>query len=214
MVITAGFPINSPAQATISTVAHTYPAPNVNIQSILKQWEPPYISNEESCVVPSLLPNAHISEVILILASDIEASSDDLRTELDSYASIVVLGLNSFVFETTGRFWNVQFFRSDKGITKDVPIVDGASSYDCPCTGVVYVLIVINDLYISSMDYNMIPPFIIRAGGVSVNDIPKIYCEYPAVDNHCILFDNSGLWIQFQLNGVFSYFHTRVPTER
>ena len=64
------------------------------------------------------------------------------------------------------------------------------------------------------MYHNLIPPFIMRACGVIVNDVPKIHCEDPAVDNHCTPFDNSDLRIPLQLNGVFSCFHTRVPTER
>ena len=52
-----------------------------------------------------------------------------------------------------------------------------------------------------------------RAGCFIVNDVPKIHCEDPEVDNHCVSFDDSDLRIPLQFNGVFSYFHTRVPTE-
>ena len=75
-------------------------------------------------MVSSLTPNAHISEVILTPTSDIEVSSDDPRTELDSHANMVVLGSISFVFESTGRTFNVQPFSSNICIAKDVPIVD------------------------------------------------------------------------------------------
>ena len=34
---TSGLPINSPAQANVSTVAQRFPATNVNLQSILKK---------------------------------------------------------------------------------------------------------------------------------------------------------------------------------
>ena len=149
------------------------------------------------------MPNAHISEVILTPALDMEASSYDLRTELDSHANMVVLRLNSFMFESTGRTCDVQPFSSELGIAKDVPIVDGALAYDCPYSGIVYVLVVRNSLHVPSMDYNLIPPFIMRAGGVIVNNVPKIHCEDPAVDSHCISFDASDLRIQFQINGVF-----------
>ena len=165
-------------------------------------------------MVSSLVPNTYISEVILTTASDMEASCDDPRTELDSHANMVVLGLNSFVFESTGRTCNVQPFSTDLGIVKDVPIVDGALAYDCPYSGIVYILLVRNALHVPSMDHNLIPPFIMRAGGVIVNDVPKIQCEDPAVDDHCISIPDSDLRIPLQLNGVFSYFHTRVPTER
>ena len=62
------------------------------------------------------------------------------------------------------------------------------------------------------MDYNLIPPFI--TGGVIINDVPKIYCEHPEVENYCVLFDQYDLRTPLQLNGVFSCFHARVPTKR
>ena len=76
------------------------------------------MSDEGSCVVSSLMPNAHISEVMLVLTSDVGASSDDPRTELDSHANMVVLGSNSFVLESTGRTCNVQPFSSNLGVAK------------------------------------------------------------------------------------------------
>ena len=62
------------------------------------------------------------------------------------------------------------------------------------------------------MDHNLNLPFIMRAGGVTINDVPKIPCEDSIVDDHSVLFDQSDLWIPLQLNGAFSFFHTRVPT--
>ena len=74
--------------------------------------------------------------------SDMEEYSDDPRTELDYHANMVVLRLNSFLFESTARTCNVQPFSSNLGVAKDVPIFDGALAYDCPYSGIVYVLVV------------------------------------------------------------------------
>ena len=90
-VTTAGVTGNPPTQATISTVAHAYPATNVKIQSILKKLDDPSISDEGSLGVSSLVPNAQILEVNLTSALDTEASNNDPRTELDSHANMVVL---------------------------------------------------------------------------------------------------------------------------
>ena len=124
-----------------------------------------------------------------------EASCDDPRTDLDSHANIVVLGSNSFVFESTRRTCNIQPFSSDLGMAKNVPIVDGALVYDCPYSSEVFVLVVRNVLYVPSMDHNMIPPFIMRSGSVIVNDVTKNHCEDTLVDDRCVSFDNSDLWI-------------------
>ena len=94
------------------------------------------------------MPNSHLSEVILTPELDMEASSDDPRTKLDSHTNVVVIGSIFSVFESTGRTLNVQPFSSDLGIEKDVSIVNRSLAYDCPYTFEFYVLVVRNDLHI------------------------------------------------------------------
>ena len=43
-----------------------------------------------------------------------------------------------------------------------------------------------------SMDHNLIPPFIMRAGGVTVHDTAKNHCDNPTVNDHCIKFNIRG----------------------
>ena len=95
--------INPPTHATISTVAQSYPETNFKLDRILKRCDCPSTYDEGSCLVSILMPNAHISEVILTRSSDMESSSDDLRTELDSHANMVALGSIYFLFESNGR---------------------------------------------------------------------------------------------------------------
>ena len=97
VVITTGVKGNPPTQVTISTAAQAYPETNVKLQSILENWHAPSAFDEGSCVVSSEMPNIHISKVILAQISDVEASSDDPRTELDCHSNIVIIGSNSFV---------------------------------------------------------------------------------------------------------------------
>ena len=170
----------------------------------------------------ALQPNEHLIRAIISSvtasissagASDIQGSADP-RTELDSHANMIVLGKHAFVFESTGRTCNVQPFASELGIATNVPIVDGALAYDCPYTRQTVVLLVRNALHIPSMTNNLIPPFIMRAGGLIVNDVPKIHCTDPTIDDHCIKFREKDLRIPLQLYGTFSYFHSRLPTIR
>ena len=124
---------------------------------------------------------------------------------------MIVLGKHAFIFESTGKTCNVRPFSADLGIATNVPIVDGAIAYDCPYSHKVYILIARNALYMPSMTHNLIPPFIMRAGGATVNDTAKIYCPDPTVNDHCILFKNADLTIPLQLTRTFWYFHTRLP---
>ena len=125
---------------------------------------------------------------------------------------MVVLDRHAFIFEGTGRTCNVRPFSDDLGIASNIPIVDGAIAYDCPYSKQTFILIVRNALYIKTMDHNLIPPLIMRTGGVTVNDVPKIHCDDPTRDDHCILFQDIELRIPLQLIGTFSYFHSRMPT--
>ena len=132
-------------------------------------------------------------------------------TELDSHANMVVLGKNSFIFESSGKTCNVKPFTDEIGIAENVPIVDGAIAYDDSKTGKTYILLVRNALYIPTMETNLIPPFIMRMRGVIVKDVPKIHCVNPTIEDHSISFDGIPLRIQLHLNGIFSVFHSRAP---
>ena len=50
-----------------------------------------------------------------------------------------------------------------------------------------------------------------RAGGVIVNDIPKIQCTNPSINDHCIRFKDHELRIHLQLHRIFSFFHVHMP---
>ena len=136
----------------------------------------------------------------------------DPRTELDTHANMCVLGRHAYIFEKSGKTCNVNPFMDGLGVAKDVPIVDGAIAYDCPYSRNTYILLVRNALSIPSMENNLIPPFIMREGGVIVNDVPKFQCKDPSVEDHAITFETCDLRIPMQLHGTFSYFHTRTPT--
>ena len=84
------------------------------------------------------------------------------RTELDSHANMVVLGKNSFVFDSVlGKHCDVQPFDPTIGQATKVPIVDTAIAYDCSYTHKTYLLVARNILFMPSMKNNLIPPFIL-----------------------------------------------------
>lgn len=145
----------------------------------------------------------------------------DPRTELDTHANMVVLGKNCFVFDhVQGRTCEVASYNPAMRKAKHVPIVDAAIAYDYPYTLKTYYLLIIrNALYIPTMNNNLIPPFILLKAGLKVrNDVPKIHVESLTVSDHAIEFpeqeNGAALRIPLQLWGVFSFFHTRAPTNK
>ena len=63
-----------------------------------------------------------------------------------------------------------------------------------------------------SLEHNLIPPFILREAGIIVNETAKIHKENPSKRDHAIIIENEPLTIPLQLNGIFSFFHSRCPT--
>ena len=173
----------------------------------------PSISDEGIFVASSLIPNAHISEIVLTPALDVEAFSGDPRKELDSHTSMVVIGSIFFVFESNKRNFDIKTFSSELFMAKYFPIFDGALAHDCPFTCKVCVLGIRNALHVTHMDHNLNTPFIMRSSGVIIDDVPNVCYEDPIVDEHSVLFDQRDMRIPLRLNGAFSYFHTIVPTE-
>ena len=91
--------------------------------------------------------------------------------------------------------------------------MDAAIAYECHKAMKVYLLISINALYVPLMQYNLIPPFIMREAGLVVNDVPRIHCEEDVTrESHSIIDEESGLIIPLCLRGIFSCFETRRIT--
>ena len=127
---------------------------------------------------------------------------------------MIVLGSQSYLFESTNQYCNVTPY--DRSQTRRIEIRDGALAYDCPHSGETYILILRNALHVPEMKNNLLPPFILREGGVTVNDKAKIHCKEPTVEDHTVSFESLelDLRIHLQLNGIFSCFHTRCPNSR
>ena len=155
-----------------------------------------------------MLPNEHVRAIVMSADTMVGDPLQDPKSELDSHANMVVLGKHCFVFEWSGRSCSVHPFSESLGSVKNVPIVDAAIAYDCPYRHETYILLVRNALYLPSMHNNLIPPFIMREGGIIVSERPKIHSDDPSNDDHCIRFRGHDLSIPF-----FSFFHSRMPTE-
>jgi hypothetical protein len=146
------------------------------------------------------------------ISASVALDEESIQTDLDSHANMIVVGKHCFIISYSGKYIDVNSFSDAVGGLSQVPIVDAAIAYDCPHTHKTWLLIVRNVLYVESMDKNLVPPFILREGGLIVNDKPKIQCDNPTVNDHTIQDPNTGLFIELNLDGVFSYFNTRRPT--
>jgi len=154
---------------------------------------------------------------IISSISSLDTVNDDCprpRSELDSHANMVVLGCNSYIFDSVPhKTCDMAPFDPKLGTSKKVPIVDGAIAYNCPFKLKTYILIAQNALYLPNIQHNLIPPFIMREAGLQVSEIAKIHTKEPLKSDHCIILDSDQLHISLQLNGIFSFFPSRRPTK-
>ena len=52
-----------------------------------------------------------------------------------------------------------------------------------------------------------------REGGIEVDECPKSQLMIPQIENHSMFCEAPKLRIHFELNGTFSSFKTRKPTD-
>jgi hypothetical protein len=93
----------------------------------------------------------------------------------------------------------------------NVPLVDAAVKYERD--GRVYILVIMNALYVPSLKYNLLPPFMMREADLMVKDTPKIQLDDPSEEDNAQTFPETGFRIPLSLWGVFSYFRTTKPTK-
>lgn len=132
------------------------------------------------------------------------------RTELDGHANMAVVGKNVLILGETGESVSAAGFNPSHGVD-EYRLVHAAIRHDCPKTGKSHILVLYGALSVPSSDNNLIPPFMLREAGWTVNDVPKIHCHEPNSDDHC-MFAKDGSKIFLSLRGIFSGFPTSVPS--
>lgn len=147
-------------------------------------------------------------------ATNVDDDGEDLlpdtRAELDSHANMICLGQHCNIIRRTNMTVKVNAFADEVGALNDIPVVDAVVCYEDPYSNERYLLLCYNALYIPSMSHHLIPPFILREAGLKVNDVPKIQSPDPDEETHTIRDSDTGMRIQLQLNGIFSYFACRA----
>ena len=88
-----------------------------------------------------------------------EDVNESSRTELDSHANMVVIGMKAYILSTIGETVDVAHFTPDyKPIS--VELVDAALKYECPYCGEIKILIIRRGLHVPSMQlYSKKPIF-------------------------------------------------------
>ena len=171
-----------------------------------------------------VVPNKHLCAIIFVIwdTTNNKEYNDNKKTSthLDSHANMTIAGCHATMINKSEKSADVRPFSKDCSKIIAVPIVDVATEYDFPYSGITYIIIIKNALYVPSMNHNLVPPFIMREAGLIVNDIPRIHTRQEDLTNqtHCIVpmvdgdENSTNFNIHMKLDGIFSYFPTRKLT--
>ena len=142
-----------------------------------------------------------------------EVMDESSRTELESHANMPVIGKNAYILSNIGETVDVAPFTPDYELIR-VELVGAALNYDCPYSVDSKILIIRRGLYVSSMPNNLLPPFMLREAGITINEVPKIHVSSPTEENHSIMFHETNFRIPLSVYGTFSYFSTSKPSTK
>ena len=137
---------------------------------------------------------------------------NETTTDIDIHADSPVVGDNAIILFHTSKTVRVLGFTKELGDINKVTMVVVAVAYTDVVTGVTYLLVISNALYMKGMEGNLIPPFIIRLTGHEVDKYPKFMCKQPTNKSHAIVINDPELIILLSLKGITSYIPTRKPT--
>lgn len=162
--------------------------------------------------------NIHVSAAIYstLYEDDMDNNMMDtheLTMELDTHATMVLIGRNFQVISRSGQTVQVNPFTPDYKALPEVPNVDTVIAYECHFIDKVYIILYQNALYVLKMENNLIPPFILKEAGIEVNNVLKIQVDNPTEMDHSIYFQNGHIQIPLNLDGIFLYFPTRRPSD-
>jgi len=113
------------------------------------------------------------------------------RTKLDSQSWIPTLILPAFgadcrILSVTDQVCQVLPYHQDYQPFDEVPIVQAATAYDDPNTGITYILIINQALQIPHLETTLLNPNQMKAHGLIVDDIPKHLLPNPTELSHSI----------------------------
>lgn len=138
----------------------------------------------------------------------------DGACELDSHANTCVIGANCIVLEHTGDTVNISGFSNAlQGAYKDVPIIKAVTAYDDHLTGITYILVLGQVLYLpNEIDHTLLCPNQLRYHGIEIDECPKHLAPRDKPSTHSIFVPEGNLCIPLRLKGPVSLFDTRTPT--
>jgi len=137
----------------------------------------------------------------------------EMFIKLDLHADTVCVGVNCHIIEYMQEMVNVEPDHPQYKAMQNVSIVQAASAYDDPETGVTYILVFNQALdFTQSLPLTLVNLNQMRMNGIIVDDVPKHLAPNPTDTSHSIFVPEHNLCIKLQMRGVLSVWPGRKPS--
>lgn len=133
--------------------------------------------------------------------------------ELDSHADTCTIGANCRILAYTNKSCEVSPYHPKYKAVQNVPIVQAGTAYTHPDTGITYILVINQALYMEGLPHTLLNPNQMRVNGIIVDDVPRHLAPDPNTATHSIRVPQHNLSLPLQLKGIISYLPSRIPTD-
>ena len=135
------------------------------------------------------------------------------RCELDSHTDTCVAGANTLIVETNEQKVYIYRFHEALGPMANIDIGTVATIWDCPTTGISYMVIISEALcFGNKIADTLLTPNQLRANRIKVDDVPKQFDPKSRHSIHSFPKAGEDVEIPLGMQGIISGFTTRKPT--
>jgi hypothetical protein len=134
---------------------------------------------------------------------------------LDSHADTCIAGPNCIIKEYTNQVANVSACSDIYDELTNVLIITVATAYNDPTTGVTFITIIGQALYLGDKVSNtLLCPNQLRDYGIIVDDVPAHLSLKDRPSTHSIYIPDGNISIPSKFHGIISHFESCTPTKQ
>jgi hypothetical protein len=133
--------------------------------------------------------------------------------DVDTHANTCTVRANCRIISVSEQTCNVAPYHPKYRSIQNCPIVQAGTAYTDPDTGITYILVINQAIYIEDdLSTTLLNPNQLRSNGVIVDDCPKHLAPDPSTATHSIYILDHNLRIPLLVKGVISYIPTHYPS--
>jgi hypothetical protein len=131
--------------------------------------------------------------------------------ESDTHADTCTAGENSRILSYSNKVCQISPYHPQYEALLDIPIVQAAVAYTHPETGITYILVMNQALYIKDLPHTVINPNQLRCNGIQVDDCPKHLAPDPDKATHSVYIYDQNIRLPLSMKSIISFYLQDTP---